>query len=410
MAADTNRGDSRIEELRRAADPFIRALALFKNMGPPDDEGLRDWIPRIWPTVGDLRKLCAAVEQPILTQAQAERLAAGLDDRDGGHDGMVEFVWSLAGMKPPVYDDDHSPAVRVTVTVPGQVEPTAEWSRDAKGVLLQDEPGSGARALSKALAEAPGARRIVDENAQQAIALNAQGGEPVAWAVETSEGFDCFHQESDAWAACTGGQAPMALYAAPPADKQEAPAQPSTSGAIWRLIRWARVQSGDIAYSGDHPIALAEVLLTRLLAWTKEEEDHCGEFGEGYAAAQRWIAMQLGNEQPSPVAKEATAPQRDAPAGEPHQPITLLERAYNEMWAASPLLSAQPAAEPVNDASDAARYRWLRDRSEPGICAFYLSVGKAFDGVKFTRQTVDEAIDAQIGSAPQAQPSPEVKS
>lgn len=46
--------------------------------------------------------------------------------------------------------------------------------------------------------------------------------------------------------------------------------------------------------------------------------------------------------------------------------------------------------------ANARRYEWLRDKSEPGICAFYLSVGKAFDGVKFKRETVDEAIDAQI--------------
>jgi hypothetical protein len=45
---------------------------------------------------------------------------------------------------------------------------------------------------------------------------------------------------------------------------------------------------------------------------------------------------------------------------------------------------------------DAERYRWLRDISEPGICAFYLSVGQAFHGVRFARETVDEAIDAQI--------------
>jgi hypothetical protein len=56
---------------------------------------------------------------------------------------------------------------------------------------------------------------------------------------------------------------------------------------------------------------------------------------------------------------------------------------------------AAPVAVDRN-AVDAARYRWLRDKSEPGICAFYLSVGKAFDGVKFTQSTVDEAIDAQI--------------
>ena len=47
-------------------------------------------------------------------------------------------------------------------------------------------------------------------------------------------------------------------------------------------------------------------------------------------------------------------------------------------------------------AKEAARYRWLRDKSEPGICSFYLSVGKAFDGIKFTQDTVDAAIDAQI--------------
>jgi len=48
------------------------------------------------------------------------------------------------------------------------------------------------------------------------------------------------------------------------------------------------------------------------------------------------------------------------------------------------------------DKKHANRYRWLRDKSEPGICAFYLSVGKAFDGVKFNQETVDLAIDAQI--------------
>jgi hypothetical protein len=60
---------------------------------------------------------------------------------------------------------------------------------------------------------------------------------------------------------------------------------------------------------------------------------------------------------------------------------------------------ATPAsADSAADARDAARYRWLRDKSEPGICAFYLSVGKAFDGVKFNQATVDEAIDAQVAA------------
>jgi hypothetical protein len=64
------------------------------------------------------------------------------------------------------------------------------------------------------------------------------------------------------------------------------------------------------------------------------------------------------------------------------------------------------AASPVSqDALDARRYRWLRDESEPGICAFYLSVGDAFKGVRFARETVDAAIDEQITRA--ASPLPE---
>lgn len=60
------------------------------------------------------------------------------------------------------------------------------------------------------------------------------------------------------------------------------------------------------------------------------------------------------------------------------------------------IFGRQRAADAEIDRQDAERYRWLRDKSEPGICAFYLSVGKAFDGVKFTQATVDAAIDAQI--------------
>jgi hypothetical protein len=70
------------------------------------------------------------------------------------------------------------------------------------------------------------------------------------------------------------------------------------------------------------------------------------------------------------------------------------------------LAALAAAASPVSqDALDARRYRWLRDESEPGICAFYLSVGDAFKGVRFARETVDAAIDEQITRA--ASPLPE---
>lgn len=44
---------------------------------------------------------------------------------------------------------------------------------------------------------------------------------------------------------------------------------------------------------------------------------------------------------------------------------------------------------------DAARYRWLRDISVPPH-NFYLSVPVEFDGVRYTREQVDAAIDAAL--------------
>lgn len=47
--------------------------------------------------------------------------------------------------------------------------------------------------------------------------------------------------------------------------------------------------------------------------------------------------------------------------------------------------------------ADAQRYRWLRDRSEPGgVCPFYLSVVEAFKDTRFRRETVDAQIDAAL--------------
>lgn len=84
-----------------------------------------------------------------------------------------------------------------------------------------------------------------------------------------------------------------------------------------------------------------------------------------------------------------------------HMGMTAEETAEKAMNAAREALrTALSRALPVADeVRDAARYRWLRDHSTPAICAFYLSVGKAFEGVKFARETVDKAIDDQIDSA-----------
>jgi hypothetical protein len=50
-------------------------------------------------------------------------------------------------------------------------------------------------------------------------------------------------------------------------------------------------------------------------------------------------------------------------------------------------------------AKDAARYRWLRDKSVKVQCGFYLSVGEALHKIRFEPQTVDNSIDAAITGA-----------
>lgn len=54
-------------------------------------------------------------------------------------------------------------------------------------------------------------------------------------------------------------------------------------------------------------------------------------------------------------------------------------------------------------ARDAARYRWLRDKSVPPH-NFYISVPDEFHGVRYQPGEVDAYIDAAIAAAPKGQP------
>lgn len=50
---------------------------------------------------------------------------------------------------------------------------------------------------------------------------------------------------------------------------------------------------------------------------------------------------------------------------------------------------------------DAARYRWLRDKSE-AVHQFYLSTPIWFTGVKFSKENVDSTIEAAMGKGEQS--------
>ena len=50
---------------------------------------------------------------------------------------------------------------------------------------------------------------------------------------------------------------------------------------------------------------------------------------------------------------------------------------------------------------DAARYRWLRDKSQ-AINQFYLSVPLWFSGIRFRKEDVDSGIDAAMGKGEQS--------
>lgn len=62
---------------------------------------------------------------------------------------------------------------------------------------------------------------------------------------------------------------------------------------------------------------------------------------------------------------------------------------------AAPASAASPLTE--QDALDAARYRWLRDESEPPH-NFYISVPVEFHGIRYKPHEVDASIDAALAS------------
>lgn len=70
-----------------------------------------------------------------------------------------------------------------------------------------------------------------------------------------------------------------------------------------------------------------------------------------------------------------------------------------------------PAGDPLvpervaEDAQDAARYRWLRDKSVPPH-NFYISVPDEFQGVRYQPAEVDAYIDAALRAAGQPEPKP----
>lgn len=55
--------DSELATMREAVDPFIRAANILEPLGLSDDKPLRECLPGVWPTVGDLRKARTAALQ-----------------------------------------------------------------------------------------------------------------------------------------------------------------------------------------------------------------------------------------------------------------------------------------------------------------------------------------------------------
>lgn len=53
----------RLRVLIEACRPFVSAhnVALDPRLNIPDDAGLRDVLPGVWPTAGDLRRLAEAI-------------------------------------------------------------------------------------------------------------------------------------------------------------------------------------------------------------------------------------------------------------------------------------------------------------------------------------------------------------
>jgi hypothetical protein len=75
------------------------------------------------------------------------------------------------------------------------------------------------------------------------------------------------------------------------------------------------------------------------------------------------------------------------------------ELAYDD--AANPDVVLALLAEVESLRKDAARYQWLRDKSE-SVHSFYLSVPIWFSSVRFRKEDVDSSIDTAIGNGEQS--------
>ena len=52
---------TKLEEVARAADPFMRLVRMNAPLNLADDRPLRDILPGVWPTWGDLKELIDAI-------------------------------------------------------------------------------------------------------------------------------------------------------------------------------------------------------------------------------------------------------------------------------------------------------------------------------------------------------------
>lgn len=49
--------DPKVRAILKAADSVIRVALITRDFGYPDEQPLREVVPGIWPTIGDVRRL-----------------------------------------------------------------------------------------------------------------------------------------------------------------------------------------------------------------------------------------------------------------------------------------------------------------------------------------------------------------
>lgn len=83
-------------EFVEALDSFSRALAVIdklpSHLRPDEEDGIREWLPRMWPTIAELRALAVSPSPPAGMRKLADKITKAIADGQRNGTANIEVA------------------------------------------------------------------------------------------------------------------------------------------------------------------------------------------------------------------------------------------------------------------------------------------------------------------------------